>query len=76
MDPPLVAFVLDKKSKIESVSSYFFFPLNLSMLSKIMILIPLSRLSLFSLIELSVSVVIFNLSKLLLISLSHSSETS
>ena len=58
-----VATVLDKKSKIESITGRFFFPRNLSILSKIMVLIPLSRLSLFSLIELSVSGFVFSLSK-------------
>ena len=70
--PIFVATVLDKKSKIASISGRFFFPHSLSMLSKIMVLIPLSRLSLFSLIELYVSDVMFNLSKALLISLPDS----
>ena len=54
-----VATILDQKSKIESISGRFCFLLNLSILSKIMVFMPLSRSLLFSLIELSVSGVIF-----------------
>ena len=56
-----------------NICSHRFGSRNLSILSKIMVLIPLSTLLLFSLIELSDLGVFFNLSKAILISLSDSS---
>ena len=66
-------FVLDQKSEIESISGRFFFPCNLSTLSKFMVLRALFRSSLFYLIGQYASGVIFYFSKALLISLTDSS---
>ena len=51
-----IAIVLDKKAKMESKSGRSFFPRNLSILFKIMVLIPLSKLlcHYFLLVQLSI----------------------
>ena len=67
-----VATVLDKNSKIEYISGRFFFSLQFIYTVQDHGFDTIDRLSLFSLIELNVSGVIFNSSKALLSSLSDS----